>query len=401
MNGSRQMESNRRLLWVRAESEGALDRGVLEAAAAAYGLRLQWGTLAELASVPRTSNDLVGIEIGDDQSAGLATIRNLHERAPGASIVSASRDGDVELLRAAMHAGACDVLSLPLVAAEVHKTLLRLTSASPTAATAALATAGQVITVYGVRGGLGATTIAVNLGFKLASVTQSETALVDLDLQRGDVAAFVNLVPVHSIATLATAAGEIDDVFLASAITRHGSGVAVLAAPPTLEEAELVGDREVELALRLLRSRFAYTVVDTPRVISSTVLTALEDSDRIFVLTDLSVPSVRAARRTFELLARLEGPGERAELLITEIVPGPLDVKKAVQVIGQEPFAIIPRDESAGSAMNDGVPLNGRPTRLALALDALARRVAGVDTGAKPGRRLLSRFFMGSKGDRP
>lgn len=381
-----------------ATADPAADRMALETAAAAYELQVQVCAPTEIATVLRTSNDLIGIELGAEPGDGLAAIRDLHGRVPGAPIIAASRDGGVELVRAAMQAGACDVLSLPLVTAEIHKTLLRLTAAA-TPVAAAPRTSGQVITVYGVRGGLGATTVAVNLGCKLASATGAESAIVDLDVQRGDVAAFVNLVPVHSLASLATAPGDIDDVYLASAITRHSSGVSVLAAPPTLEEAELVSDREVELALRLLRTRFAYTVVDTPRVIGNTVLAAFEDSDRIFVLTDLSVPSVRAARRVFELLTRLEGASERAELLITEIVPGPLDVKKAVQVIGQQPYAIIPRDDSAGSAMNDGVPLNGRPTRLALALDGLARRIAGVEHGQKQGRRLLSRIFP--KGARP
>lgn len=386
--------SDKRLLWVTAG--GATDRALLEEAGAAHGLEIVFCSAAEVATALR-GGDLVGVELPEDPRSGLAIIRDLHSRAPNAAIIAASTDGDVELLRSAMRAGACDVLSLPFTASEIHKTLLRQTSATQPTSTPAVS--GEVITVYGARGGLGATTLAVNLAFKLASVTRSETALVDLDLQRGDVAAFVNLAPVHSLATLATAPGEIDEVFLASAITRHSSGVAVLAAPPTLEEAELVGDREVELALRLLRARFRYTVIDTPRVISNPVLTAFEGSDRLFILTDLSVPSVRAARRTFELLTRIESLAERAELLITESVPGPLDVKKAVQVIGRQPYAVIPRDESAGAAMNDGVPLNGRPTRLALAIDALAGRVAGHQAPPPQARRLLSRIFP--KGPRP
>ncbi len=388
---SGQADNGRRLLWT---SDGTVERGVLEAAAEAHGVRVHWCAPADIATAVRPG-DLVGIEIADD-GTGLALMQELHGRVPSAAIVAATHDIGVDLLRRAMQAGACDVLSLPLVAAEVHKTLLR--SLSATTPAAAPTNAGQVITIYGVRGGLGTTTLAVNLGFKLAHVARVETALVDLDLQRGDVAAFVNLAPIHSLATLATAPGEIDDIFLATAITRHRSGVAVLAAPPTLEEAELVTDREVQTALRLLRSRFGYTVVDTPRTIGSTLLTAFEESDRIFIVTDLTVPGVRAARRTFELLTKLELATERAELLISDIFPGPLDVKKAVQVIGQEPFAIIPRDESAGSAMNDGVPLNGRPTRLALALDALACRIAGLEAGHKPARRLLSRIFpMGAR----
>jgi pilus assembly protein CpaE len=388
MSDMHESESGRRLLWAAAEST---DRELLETAAGEFELYVRVCSPSDLSRLVRPAGDLVGIELPRDSSTGLAVIRELRERAPGASIIAASADADVELMRAAMQAGACDVLTLPLTSHELHKALLRLTQLTPRVP--APTADGRVITVYGVRGGLGATTIAVNLAFKLRTATGSETALVDLDVQRGDVAAFVNLVPVHSIATLATAAGEVDEVFLASAITRHPAGVSILAAPPTIEEAELVTDREVEIALRLLRSRFSYTVVDTPRAITSAVVAAWEDSDRVFILTDLSVPSVRATRRVFELLGKLGSALEHAELLVTEIVPGPIEMKKAVQVIGREPFAVIPRDDSAGSAMNDGVPLNGRPTRLALTLDALACRVAGIQPGAKNSRGLLGRIF--------
>jgi pilus assembly protein CpaE len=252
--------------------------------------------------------------------------------------------------------------------------------------------------VYGARGGLGATTLAVNLAFKLDGVTDHEVALFDLDLQRGDVAAFCDLNPVHSVANLATAPSEVDDAFLASTLVRHARGVSILAAPATIEEADLVTEHEVEVALRLLRARCAYTVIDTPRSLTASVVTALEQSDRILLLSDLSVPSVRAARRALELFGRLKIPLEHVDLVITEAVAGPVDVRKAVEVIGKEVFAVLPKDDAAGAAMNDGVPLNGRPTRLAVAVDTLARRLANVPAAPK-GRGLLQRFLP--KGARP
>ncbi len=394
MSATHETEGGRRLLWASAD---VADRKLLDTAARAFDLQLRICAPGEVVRLVRPAGDLVGVELSDESGGGLAAIRELRARAPGSSIIAASANEDVEVMRAAMQAGACDVLTLPLASHELHKTLLRLTQVAMRAP--ATVPDGQVITIYGVRGGLGTTTIAVNLAFKLGTATGAETALVDLDVQRGDAAAFVNLVPVHSIATLATAPGEVDDVFLASAITRHPSGVSILAAPPTIEEAELVTEREVEIALPLLQSRFPYTVIDTPRAITSAVVTAWEHSNRVFILTDLSVPSVRAARRVFELLGRLEHAIDHAELLVTEIVPGPVELKKAIQVIGKEPFAIIPRDDSAASAMNDGVPLNGRPTRLAQALDTLACRIAGIDTAAKTSRGLLGRIFP--KGARP
>ncbi len=386
-----------RLLWVTASEQN--DREVIESAAGVFGLTVRYCTPNELAGILRAGGDhLVGIEFVDDPAASLAMIRELHVRMPSVTIIAASENSDVEFMRTALHAGASDFLALPLSPHELHKTLLRMTQLA--ARSAGQAQSGQVISIYGARGGLGTTTLAVNLALKLATAAKSETALVDLDLQRGDIAAFLNVVPVHSLATIATAPGEVDDIFLASTLTGHGSGVSILAAPVGMEEAELVTDREVTIALRLMRTQFRYTVVDTPRVITAPVAAALEESDRVLVITDLSVPSVRSAHRIFELLARLDISFDRVELLVTQLIAGPVDVKKAVQVLGKEVFATIPRDDAAATAMNEGVPLNGRPTRLTLALDDIARRLAGLARPADRGRRnLLTRFLP--KGVRP
>src|SRR5207245_10405969 len=100
---------------------------------------------------------------------------------------------------------------------------------------------GEVFTVCGARGGLGVTTLAVNLAVRMASSSGSEVALVDLDLQRGDVAAFLNLTPLQSLATIAAAHGELDAVFLRGTLTRHASGVFVLPAPPQIEDVDSIG----------------------------------------------------------------------------------------------------------------------------------------------------------------
>src|SRR5262249_7893414 len=160
-------------------------------------------------------------------------------------------------------------------------------------------------------GGLGVTTLAVNLAVRLAALTESEIALVDLDLQRGDVAAFLNLTPLQSLATIAAAHGEMDDVFLRGTLTRHSSRIFVLPAPPQAEDVDAIGPSEIERTVGLLRPQFRYTVIDTARTITGAILAAFEQSDRIFVLSDLSVPGVRAAQRTFELLGRLGIPPDR------------------------------------------------------------------------------------------
>jgi pilus assembly protein CpaE len=239
------------------------------------------------------------------------------------------------------------------------------------------------------------TTVAVNLATRLRQLTGTDVALVDLDLQRGDVAAFLNLTPMQSIAAIAGARGEVDDIFLHSTLTRHSSGIFVMPAPPNIEEADAVSHDDVKLALRLMRGQFRYIVIDTPRTITAASLAALEDADRLLVLTDLSVPGVRAARRTCELLKRLGTTSERVELVVSEVMPGPIELKEATRTIGKQPLLVLPRDEdAASSAMNSGVPLNGtRQAGLSFALGELASKVAGVTPGAKPQRGMFRRIF--------
>jgi pilus assembly protein CpaE len=378
------------MIWA---SDGAAGRELVEATASKLGLKVRFCALQELRDLTGVGHEaVIGIE-STDTGHTLALLEELRGRMPRATILVASADGSVDFIRKALEAGAHDVLELPVQPNELHKALLRATQASQRAS-AAPESLGEIITVCGARGGLGATTVAVNLATKLAALTAADTALVDLDLQRGDVATFLNLTPVHSLANFAAGPGEIDNLFLSSTLTRHPNGVFVLPAPPEIEEAESVGHEEVKVALELLRSQFRYTVVDTARTVTGATAAALEASRRILLLSDLSVPGVRAARRSVELLTRLGVPFEHVELLLAGAVAGPVSVQDAARAIGKNPFFVIPHDEpSADEAMNHGAPLNGKPTKLALAMTELAAKVAGVSTAKAKAGPLIRRLF--------
>ncbi len=384
------------IIWAAEDPAG---REVLAATATALGLTVEQCALREAADrAAMTRAAVIGIEAGPDAAQTLALVADLHTRAPNVTLLVASRDGDLNFVRAAIEAGAGDVLSLPLQNAEVHKALLRALQASNRVAatvTRAPETTGEAVTVCGVRGGLGATTLAVNLAARLVEITSSDVALVDLDLQRGDIASFLNLQPLNSIANFGAAAGQADDLFLSKSLTRHANGVFVLPAPTEIEDADLVGHDEVKRALDLLRLRCRYTVIDTARTITGVTAAAFEVSRHVLVLTDLSVPGVRAARRLFDLIGRLGVAAESLDLVITEAVPGPVGLQDAVQAIGRAPYFVVPRDEAtAAEAMNHGAPLNGKPSKLATAMTDLAAKIAGTQPAQKPKpSQLFRRFF--------
>lgn len=393
------MDTERAFLWVTPEPIGT--RELIETTAREFNLTVRFCVYEELLKLMRKRCDVIGIEIGAHPEPGLALTRAVHERLPRVPILAASTDNSVSMMREALEAGASDFISLPLAAQELHKALIKLSHQATTPHAGLHEEMGEIITICGARGGLGVTTLAVNLAVRLTMLTGAKVALVDLDLQRGDVSTFLNLQPTQSLATIAGAHGEVDELFLYSTLTRHPSGVFVMAAPTEIEDADSIGHDDVVTVLELLRARFRYTIIDTARMLTAATLAALERTDRVLVLTDLSVPGVRAARRTIDLLGRLTTPAPRVDLLVSEIVPSPVGLSEAVRVIGKEPFMTIPRDEAAASrAVTAGVPLNGnRPAPLSMAIKELAAKLAGIEPDPKGKRPLLQRLF--SKGVSP
>jgi pilus assembly protein CpaE len=381
------------LLWVTPGSSES--QALVEITARECGLAAHFCTYAALLERLGTErHELVGVEFGTDPKSALALLRELVKRWPGVTAFAASRDTTVPMTQVAIEAGASDVLKLPLEREDLHKALIKLrrtASRNPKVSSGA----GTIITVCGARGGLGTTTLAVNLAARVAALSGSDAGLLDLDLQRGDVAAFLNVTPLSSLAAFAASGRQTDEAFLRSTLCRHPAGICVLAAPPEIEEADRVGHEEVQLALRLLREQFSYTLVDTARTITGATLAALEVSTRVLVLSDLSVPGLRSARRLLDLLGRLNLPPERAEVLITRAVAGPVSLDDAVRALGKKPVLVVPRDESAASnAMNGGTPLNSRPGPLGDAIRELATTLVGAgDARSSGARQMLRRIF--------
>jgi pilus assembly protein CpaE len=386
-------ESESRILWATNDEEGS--GALVLSAARDLGLTAQVCSPRQMLEVVRPARfDLVGIDLGADAREGLALVRQLHDRFPRLTIVAGVSESSVSALRAALEAGASDMVSLPLSETELHKLLIKFRQAKMREASTQT-TVGTTIVLYGARGGLGVTTTAVNLAVQLAAVSSGSVALADLDLQRGDVSTFLNLSHLESIASIASSPGEVDEIFLHGTLTRHASGISGLPAPQQIEEADTVGHDEVKLALNLLRSQFRYTVVDTPRTITGSTLAAFEVADHILLITDLSIPSVRASRRFLDLLERFHVGSDRLDLVITELVRGPVELKDVTRSLGKQPIAMLPRDDAAASqAMNSGSPLNGgRPAGLALAVQTLAAKLAGIERTPAARGSIFRRLF--------
>lgn len=302
--------------------------------------------------------DVVMVVMDGDARAALALMEEVTRAAPSVQLFALSRDDSTENIVKAMRAGAGEFLSLPLDPPQVLKALIKVITLRRLAVPRGAA--GQIWTVYSPKGGAGVTTAAANLAVELTGMGKS-VCLVDLDFQAGDLALFLNLNPAYTMLDIALNFRRLDSVFLQGTLTRHPSGLFLLAAPPyNSTDGGSIPVDQVGTVLELLKSTYDVVIVDTARNLAEETLAALQSANRILLLMELTLPFLRGYRRTMELLDNLSVPRDRVDTVISKNSGAraaiPLD--EAKKTLGVSVTHMLPRDdETALTALNKGLPL--------------------------------------------
>ncbi|MEA5050184.1 MAG: AAA family ATPase [Oscillospiraceae bacterium] len=308
---------------------------------------------------------VMSLDSGDPDVLSLAERVILHR--PRTFVVLVSETMDMQTVRGAMKIGAHNVVDFPHNAKEFSEYLktvynnetIRLTAVSDNKS---IAWASKVIVVFGSKGGLGKTTIATNLAVKLAE-SKKKVALVDLDLQFGDVHIFMGIEPKDTIAEL------VQDVYvpnidaIRSYMVVHSSGVHVLCAPKSPEYADVVSSERVQGLIRLLRSYYDYVIIDTPPTFDDVTITAIEASNTLLFVTGLDISILKNSKLSISLLASLQQK-EKVRIIVNRAVEiNTVTMSDVQKVIGCPIWAKIPSDyKTAVSALNRGVPFTlGEP----------------------------------------
>jgi pilus assembly protein CpaE len=325
-----------------------------------------------------------------------------------------------------MLAGARDFLTKPFSGDELVATIRRvyemgesrrraMPAMQPTSAVPMTATAGpqrpegKIIAVFAPKGGVGCTTVAVNLAIALHQATQESTVLVDASLQFGDIAVLLDLKPTHSIADVVHQIDEMDSTLLDTVLTPHSTGVKVLLAPPRPEMADLVAAEHLQRILEQLKRQFGYVVVDTWTSLHDSVLLVLDSADLVVLPTTPDISSLRNVRLFFEVTEQLDYPPEKMALVLNKA-----DRRSGIRAadiqesIKHPVIAEIPLDDAAAlTSVNRGVPFvvsdDDRPisqsiTRLAARLlekwaAAAEAEMAGETQAEDETHSRLGRFF--------
>lgn len=268
----------------------------------------------------------------------------------------------------------------------------------------AATTGSKRVCVIGASGGAGATSIACNLAMELAHLTDRRCALVDLNLEFGDVACAFDCTPRFSIADVAQDGVDLDRVLMGKALHELPCNVSILARPEPLADAIKVTPEGVQETLRVLSEILPFVVVDMPRSFSFINAAAVRDADKVLIVTQLGVPFIRNASRIYENLRAMETPEEAIEIVLNRCKSvyeriGPDDVESH---FGKPVFAMVPNDyRRVQTALDLGHPIvaDAPNTPARLAIQQMARRIAGVDAGEtevaaqKAGGSLFARLW--------
>jgi Flp pilus assembly CpaE family ATPase len=275
--------------------------------------------------------------------------------------------------------GAADVLVLPQPPETLMFALRKAAIASVASGDLA-----KVVTVFSPKGGSGKTVLATNLAVA-AQRSGIQTLLIDLDLQFGDAALTLAVPPRATIADLAASSGDIDlDKLRAFVSTDGRASLAVLPAPKRPEEAQIVGQRELQALLDTARRGYGAVVVDTGPLFDAPMLAALDRTDELLLICNPEVTSLKNVRIGLETLDRLGFPRERISIVANRIGAAGAVTRAEIEEALEAVIAFeLPDDPAIPAAINRATPIVlGEPTsRFSRAVAALTKSVfAGVES---------------------
>ncbi|MGO9079965.1 MAG: CpaE family protein [Streptosporangiaceae bacterium] len=356
-----------------------------------------------LDSDPAETLVVIGPETGISEA--LAFAAHLRLARPAVGVILAREHVDMALLSFALQSGIREVVAAgdhaALAAAccrslELSRRQLAVISRQ----NAPAAPEGRIVTVFAAKGGCGKTTLSVNLGVALASGTGQRVCIVDLDLAFGDVAVSVQLDPARTVVDALPMTGHLDTAGAASLLTRYRPGLEMLLAPVTPGDAEKIPPSLVGELLAVLRGMFDYVVVDTPAQFSEHVLTAMDASAHLVLLTTPDVPAVKNLRVALDMMDLLSYPRQIRSVVVnrSDSRVG-LSLEDVERVVRCPIAAQVPSSRAVPVSINAGTPItlasSGHPVSQAIVGFARQRLLDGTAASvaaplARPRRRRRS-----------
>lgn len=310
--------------------------------------------------------DVVIVGPGVDLDEAFESSEHIRRVAPGISTLLVVSAVTSDVFQRALRAGVRDVLPATFSPAQLTEAIERaqvlsteLRGAVAQTAEAAPDLSGhKVITVFSSKGGCGKSFVASNLAVALAQYTGEKVAMVDLDLQFGDLAIMLQLFPARTIFDAAQSLDRLDADAMTGYLTPHRSNVSLLAAPLEPGLSETIPPEGVGRIVRLLKERYTYTVIDCPPSFTDHVLAALDESDECVLMTSMDVPSIKNAKLSLQTLGLLGFGRDRIRLVLNRADSRVgLTVQAIEKTLGTNVDVSIPSSHDVAVSINRGTPL--------------------------------------------
>src|SRR6476659_481547 len=306
--------------------------------------------------IQQSTPDVVMIALDGDKNKALGMVGTLAADYPRLPILTVSSDS--QSLLQSLQRGAKHFLTQPVTLEDLVSALRRSLNEAPTTSDrtgvrsqAVPKTAGQIVSVLGSRGGVGCTSLAVNLGATLAAWPENSVAMIDLDLAMGDADIAVELPGNDNISMgdLARNIERLDMNYLKRALVRHpDTGLSILRHPLEIHEIGGIHEGHVERILNLLKISYTHLILDLSKALLPTDLMALRMSNLILLLAQLELSSLRNVVRLIHSLSMDGDLADKIRVVVnrtgSEILDDGITIKKAEEVIGKPIFWQVPND---------------------------------------------------------
>lgn len=269
-------------------------------------------------------------------------------------LVITSSDYSTNTIIKALRAGAKEFLPKPVLRDDLIRVLSVLSSINPDNESQQ----SKIITLYSNKGGIGKTTIAINLAAELAKVTKTKVALIDLNLQLGDISTFLNLNPAFDVNyVIKNMLDKDEDIFIKAFEKYKDTSLYVLSDPSYIEQSESITPQQITELFRALKKVFPYIVVDMSANIDANSLKILDCSDWIIFTTIVNIPAIRNAQRCLNLFRSRRYPKDKVKIIINRYMDNDeIKVEDIENTLGEKIYWKVPNNYfTIMEAVNKGV----------------------------------------------
>lgn len=271
----------------------------------------------------RLKPDIMLMDINMPIKDGIKATEEISVSFPDVSVIIVSVQGEQEYLRKAMAAGAREFITKPFSSDDLTNTIIKVFEVEQKRKEKLVPrieeeVKSKVITVFSTKGGVGKTTVASNIAAAIARETRKKVALIDLDLQFGNMGVFLNIPIKNTIMDLIKETSDFDSKLIEEYMVSHYSGVKVLLAPIKPEYAEFVTSVHIEKIIKSLKENYHYIIIDTPTNLDEVTLTALDLADKILFVSGLDLPTIKNTKDGIGIMESLHYSKEKLHIVINK-----------------------------------------------------------------------------------